>query len=165
MDYTYEQLISSLNIKTLPIYVNVDSEGLDKSLGEFNIGSNKIPTQKHRYAMNQKILRERMIMIQRFGASALNGDTQNAIMDLLFDSTDNLLGGNRNALTHQRMRINSTGEFEISLENNPRGIKGIKFDFGVPTANKATLTSTARWWTTNEHTLLMRVLLLILLDI
>lgn len=152
LDYTYEQLIASLNIKTLPVYVDVDSEGLDKSFGEFNIGSNKIPTQKHRYAMNQKILRERMIMIQRFGASALNGDTQNAIMDLLFDSTDNLLGGNRNALTHQRMRINSTGQFEITLENNPRGIKGLKFDFGIPETNKATLTTTARWWTSNEHT-------------
>ena len=57
LDYTYEQLIASLNITTLPVYVDVDSEGLDKSLGEFVIGSNKIPTQKDRYAMNAKMLR------------------------------------------------------------------------------------------------------------
>ena len=76
LDYTYEQLIASLGIVTLPIYVDVDSEGLDKSLGEFKIGSNKIPTQKHRYPMNAKMLRERMIMVQRFGEAALNQDTQ-----------------------------------------------------------------------------------------
>ena len=151
LDYTYEQLIASLGITTLPVYVDADSEGLDKSLGEFKIGSNKIPTQKHRYAMNAKMLRERMLMVQRFGESALNNDTRNALMDMLFESTDKLLGGNRNALTHQRMQVCSTGQFTIDLENNPRGIQGITFDFGIPTANKVTLTTTARWWTNAEH--------------
>lgn len=152
LDYTYEQLIASLGITTLPVYVDADSEGLDKSLGEFKIGSNKIPTQKHRYAMNAKILRERMLMVQRFGESALNSDTRNALMDMLFESTDKLLGGNRNALTHQRMQVCSTGQFTIDLENNPRGIQGITFDFGIPTANKVFLTTTARWWTNADHT-------------
>ena len=151
LDYTYEQLIASLGITTLPVYVDADSEGLDKSLGEFKVGSNKIPTQKHRYAMNAKMLRERMLMVQRFGESALNGDTRNALMDMLFESTDKLLGGNRNALTHQRMQVCSTGQFTIDLENNPRGIQGLTFDFGIPTANKVTLTTTARWWTNAEH--------------
>lgn len=152
LDYTYEQLISSLGIKTLPVYVDTDSEGLDKSLGEFVIGSNRIPTQKHRYAMNAKMLRERMIMVQKFGDAALNGEARTALMDLLFDSTDKLIGGNRNALTHQRMRVCSTGQFTIDLENNPRGLQGITFDFGIPTGNKETLSGTARWWTNAEHT-------------
>ena len=152
LDYTYEQLIASLGITTLPVYVDADSEGLDKSLGDFKIGSNKIPTQKHRYAMNAKMLRERMLMVQKFGDAALNSDTRSALMDMLFDSTDKLLGGNRNAITHQRMRICSTGQFTIDLENNPRGIQGITFDFGIPAANKETLSGTARWWTNAEHT-------------
>ena len=152
LDYTYEQLIASLGITTLPVYVDADSEGLDKSLGQFTIGSNKIPTQKHRYAMNAKMLRERMLMVQKFGDAALNNDTRSALMDMLFDSTDKLLGGNRNAITHQRMRICSTGQFTIDLENNPRGIQGITFDFGIPAANKETLSGTARWWTNAEHT-------------
>jgi hypothetical protein len=152
LDYTYEQLIASLGITTLPVYVDADSEGLDKSLGQFTIGSNKIPTQKHRYAMNAKMLRERMLMVQKFGDAALNSDTRSALMDMLFDSTDKLLGGNRNAITHQRMRICSTGQFTIDLENNPRGIQGITFDFGIPAANKETLSGTARWWTNAEHT-------------
>ena len=151
LDYTYEQLIASLGITTLPVYVDADSEGLDKSFGEFKVGTNKIPTQKHRYAMNAKMLRERMIMVQKFGDAALNTEARTALMDLLFESTDKLIGGNRNALTHQRMRVCSTGQFTIDLENNPRGLQGITFDFGIPTANKETLSGTARWWTNAEH--------------
>ena len=151
LDYTYEQLIASLGIVTLPVYVDVDSEGLDKSLGEFKIGSNKIPTQKHRYPLNAKMLRERMILYQRFGESTLNDGTRTALMNMLFESTDKLLGGNRNALTHQRMRVVSTGQFTIDIENNPRGIKGLTFDFGVPAENKDTLSGQNRWWTTTEH--------------
>lgn len=152
LDYTYEQLIASLGIVTLPIYVDADSEGLDKSLGEFKVGSNKIPTQKHRYPMNAKMLRERMIMYQRFGEASLTQDTRTALMNLLFESTDKLLAGHRNALTHQRMRVVSKGQFTIDIENNPRGIKGLTFDFGIPAANKETLSGTNRWWTNAEHT-------------
>ena len=150
LDYTYEQLIGSLNIATLPVYVDEASEGLDKSFGSFQIGSNRIPTQKHRYPVSAKMMREQMIMYNRFGAASLTGQTRDALRDLLFDSTDKLIAGNRNALTHQRMKIASTGQFSIVLENNPRGLKGLTFDFGVKT--KETLTTTARWWTNAEHT-------------
>ena len=81
-DYTYEQLIASLNIATLPVYVDESSEGLDKGFGKFEIGSNKIPTQKQRYPIDAKMLRERYIMAQKFGASALSAETQNVLMGL-----------------------------------------------------------------------------------
>lgn len=152
LDYTYEQLIASLNIATLPVYMDEASQGLDKGFGEFKIGSNKIPTQKHRYPISAKMLRERMIMVQRFGEAALNSTTQSALMDMLFTSTDNLLQGNRNAITHQRMRVASTGQFTIGLDNNPRGITGLTFDFGIPDDNKETLSGENRWWKTSEHT-------------
>lgn len=152
IDYTYEQLIASLGIITLPTYVDVDSDGLDKSFGEFKIGSDKIPTQKHRYPMNAKMLREKMLMTQMYGEAALNGDTRKALLDMTFESVDRLLGGNVNSRTHQRMRIVSTGQFTIDMENNPRGLKGITFDFGIPAKNKETLTGTSRWWTTSTHT-------------
>ena len=149
LDYTYEQLIGSLNIATLPVYVDEASEGLDKSFGKFEIGSNRIPTQKHRYPVSAKMMREQMIMYNRFGSASLTSQTRDALRDLLFDSTDKLIAGNRNALTHQRMKIASTGQFTIDLENNPRGLKGLTFDFGV--TNKDALSGTARWWTKNEH--------------
>lgn len=151
LDYTYEQLEADLGISTLPVYMDVDSPALDKKISEFKIGSNKVPTQKHRYSLNTKMLRERLIMIQRFGSAALNADTRNALLGMLFDSTDKLLSGNRNALTHQRMRIVSTGQFSLTSENNPRGIKNITFDFGIPNSNKETLADGARWWTSSTH--------------
>ena len=149
LDYTYEQLQAELGIATLPIYVDAEAEALDKKLGGFKIGTNKIPTQKHRYGLNTRILRERMLMVQKFGAAALNAEAQSAILDLLYDSTDKLLKGNQNALTHQRMQVVSTGKFTISTENNPRGLSGITFDFGIVAADANT--GTARWWTSDSH--------------
>ena len=150
-DYTYEQLIAASNIATLPIYVDESSEALDKAFGKFEIGSNKIPTQKHRYPVDAKMLRSKFLLAQKFGASTLTTETQNSLLDLFYTSSDNLIKGNRNALTHQRMRINSTGQFVIDINNNPRGIKGLTFDFGIPQANKDTLLTTARWWTKSTH--------------
>lgn len=94
----------------MPSYVDSESDAYDRSLGEFKIGSNEIPTQKARYAMNRKILRERMIAVQEFGNAALNSNTRDALLDVLFDSTDKLLQANVNARTHQRMQICSTGK-------------------------------------------------------
>ena len=150
-DYTYEQLIAASNIATLPIYVDESSEALDKAFGKFEIGSNKIPTQKHRYPVDAKMLRSKFLLAQKFGASTLTTETQNSLLDLLYTGSDNLIKGNRNAWTHQRMRINSTGQFVIDINNNPRGIKGLTFDFGIPQANKDTLLTTARWWTNSTH--------------
>ena len=150
-DYTYEQLIAASNIATLPIYVDESSEALDKAFGKFEIGSNKIPTQKHRYPVDAKMLRSKFLLAQKYGASTLTTETQNSLLDLLYTGSDNLIKGNRNAWTHQRMRINSTGQFVIDINNNPRGIKGLTFDFGIPQANKDTLLTTARWWTNSTH--------------
>ena len=152
LDYTYEQLITSLGIKTLPVYVNDTSEGLDVSKGEFKIGSNKIPTQKQRYPVDAKILRESLIMAQRFQNAQLSQGMQDALLNLLYNSVDTLLAGRTNAITHQRMQIVSKGEFTIDVTNNPRGVSGLTFQFEIPTENKDTLSGDSRWWTNAEHT-------------
>lgn len=152
LNYQYEQLITSLNIATLPVYMDESSQALDKAHGEFVIGKDRIPTQKHRYPINAKMLREHMIMYEKFGDASLSNDTRNGILNILFDSLDKLLGGGRNALTHQRMRTVSKGELTIDVENNPRGLTGLKFEFGIPKENKASLEGNARWWTGTTHT-------------
>lgn len=151
LDYTYEQLEVNLGITTLPTYVDSESDAYDRSLGGFVIGSNKIPTQKARYAMNRKILRERMLAVKKFGQAALTGESRDAILNLMFESTDQLLQANVNARTHQRMRICSTGKFTIDAENNPQGLTGLTFDFGIPAENMDELKTTERWWTKREH--------------
>ena len=153
LDFTYEQLEADLGVATLPVYTDIDSPGLYKSFESFKIGSNKIPPQKHGFALNQKILRERMILAQKYGEAALTSETQDALLSLQFDSIDKLIAGNYNGLTHQRMRIVSTGQFTIDANNNPQGIKGVTFDFGIPAGNKEALSDENRWWKTDEHTI------------
>lgn len=150
IDFTYQQLQAELGIATLPTFVDIDSPAPYKSQESLLIGTNKIPRFKHGFAMNEKIIREQMILAQRFGGLAEGART--TLMSLLFDSLDKLIKGNRNELTYQRMRVVSTGQFAITAENNPQGIKGITFDFGIPSKNKTELSGTAQWWTKADHT-------------
>lgn len=150
IDFTYQQLQAELGIATLPTFVDVDSPAPYKTQENIVIGSNKIPRFKHGFAMNEKIIREQMILAKRFGG--ITADAKNVIMKLLFDSVDKLIMGNQNELTYQRMQVVSKGSFAITTENNPQGITGVTFDFGVPAANKKTVSGTARWWTSAEHT-------------
>ena len=152
LDFTYEQLLAELGIATLPTYVDIDSPPPYKSQDGFEIGKNKIPRFKHGFALNEKIIREQMIMLQRFGAVSITEASKRAIMDLLFDSVDKLLEGNKNALTYQRMQVVSTGQFSITDTNNPAGISNLTFDFGIPDANKQSLAGQERWWTNAAHT-------------
>lgn len=151
IDFTYQQLQAELGIATLPTYVDIDSPAPYKHQEGFIVGTNKIPRFKHGFAMNEKIIREQMLMVKRFGQSAITDATKNSLLSLLFDSVDKLLNGNQNALTYQRMQVVSTGQYAITADNNPQGINGLTFDFGIPTANKKTLTGTALWWTNATH--------------
>ena len=152
IDFTYEQLQTELGIATLPTYVDIDSPAPYKVQDGATIGKNKIPRFKHGFAINEKIIREQMILVQRMGQAALTPATQKAMNSLLFDSVDMLLAGNRNALTYQRMQVVSTGQYSITTDNNPGGISGLTFDFGIPTKNKEVLTGNDLWWTTSTHT-------------
>ena len=69
----------------------------------------------------------------------------------LFITVDNLVGGHTNSLTYQRHQAVSTGKFTINATNNPKGIKNVVIDYHIPSENKTTLTSTARWWTSSTH--------------
>lgn len=147
IDFTYEQLQAELGIATLPTFVDVDAGAPYKMQDKFVIGSNKIPRFKHGFAMNEKIIREQMIMAKRLGS--VTPDVRNTLLKLLFDSVDKLIVGNHNELTYQRNQIVSTGKFDITAENNPQGIKGLSFTFGT---NTSSLSGTSRWWTNAEHT-------------
>lgn len=82
--------------------------------------------------MNRVTVRQQLQLLQRVGMSALTEEMQNVFLGLLDESADGLIGSYYNALTHQRMRIVSTGKFTIDTDNNPRGLKGITIDFNIP---------------------------------
>lgn len=150
--YTFAQLVSKTAATVLPTYVDPESEGFEMPLGQLEGITGNIPTQKLFYSVNRVIVREQMQLVQRFGQLALNDDMRDIMFKLLDEGTDGLIQAFYNALNHQRHQVVSTGQFAITATNNPRGIKGVTIGFGIPDANKNTLTSTARWWTNANHT-------------
>lgn len=148
IDFNYNQIQAELGINTMPTYVDIDSPAVYKSTEGFQISTGKIPRFKHGFRLDEKILREQMIIAQRTGRFSNNMST--VMRRLLFDSTDKLIGGNYNGLTYQRDQMVGNGEFILSLENNPNGIKGIKFSANVPDKNKMVLSGDNKWWTNTE---------------
>lgn len=152
ISYTWQQLITSIGVTTLPTYVDPESPGYEKQRGEVKGLSGNVPTQKAFYSLNRTILREKLQLIQSFGGAALTSEMQDVFLGMVDESADGLIKGYYNALTNQRMQVVSTGKFKIDTENNPRGIKGITFDFGIDSSHFDTLTGTARWWTNADKT-------------
>lgn len=152
LSYTFSQLITSLGVKTLPAYVDPESPGYESALREIEGKTGNIPTQKKFYRLNRVTVRQQLQLVQRVGDAALTREMQNAFMSLIDDGADGLIGSYYNSLSHQRMRIVSTGKFTIDTDNNPRGLKGITIDFNIPASHFDTLAGTARWWTATEHT-------------
>lgn len=151
--YTFAQLVSKTAATVLPTYVDPESEGFEMPLGQLEGITGNIPTQKLFYSVNRVIVREQMQLVQRFGQLALNDDMRDIMFKLLDEGTDGLIQAFYNALNHQRNQVVSTGQFAITATNNPRGIKGVTIGFGIPDANKDTLSGTARWWTNANHTI------------
>lgn len=149
---TWQQLIASTGATPLPTYVDPESPGYEVALRALSGVTGNIPTQKQYYRFNRVLLEEQMQLIQRLGNAAITSRMKDIFMGLLDESSEGLIKSYYNALTHQRMRVVSTGKFVISADNNPRGYQDVTIDFNVPTANFDTLTDTARWWTNADRT-------------
>jgi hypothetical protein len=133
IDFSYEQLEAELGVYAMATFVDIDSPGGTHAMSTATISSGKIPRFKHGFTMDEKVIREQMILAQRFGT--VTQGMQNQLAKILFNSTDKLIGGNYNTLTYMRHQAVSTGSFAITAANNPGGIANLSFDFGVPAAN------------------------------
>lgn len=152
LNYNFAQLIASVGATPLPTYVDPESEGYEMALRSLQGETGNIPTQKLFYSVNRVVVREQMQLAQKFGQLALNDEMRDVIFSLLDEGTDKLIQSFWNALNHQRHRIVSTLQFQITSGNNPRGLNDITITFGAKDYQKDTLTTTARWWTSSEHT-------------
>lgn len=144
MDFKYEQIEAELGLASIPTFVDVDSPGAYKERQGFSLGMGSIPRGKHGFAINEKILREEMIIAQRTGRYS-NGLGEK-MLDILFNSTSDLIMGNYNGLTLQRDQMISTGAFELTAENNPDGLRSIKFKANIPTKNITKLSAAKQWF-------------------
>lgn len=144
MDFTYEQIEAELGLASIPTYVDVDSPGTYKERDGFQVGLGSIPRMKHGYAINEKRIREEMIIAQRTGR--YSDGLGEKMLDILFEDSSNLIIGNYNGLTYQRDQMVSTGAFTLTTQNNPKGLAGITFDARIPAANKTKLTGEKAWF-------------------
>lgn len=144
MGFTYEQIEAELGLASIPTFVDVDSPGAYKERQGISLGMGSIPRGKHGFAINEKILREEMIIAQRTGRYS-NGLGEK-MLDILFDSTSDLIKGNYAGLTLQRDQMVSTGMFELTAENNPDGLRSMQFKASIPTKNITTLPSAKQWF-------------------
>ena len=150
--YTFAQMLSKVGAQVLPTYVDPESEGYEKPLGQLEGNTGNIPTQKLYYSVNRVILREKMQLVQKYGNAVMDDEMRDVMFGLLDEGTDGLIQSFVNALNHQRHQVVSKGEFTIDAVNNPRGLKGITIGFNMPAANKDVLTGEERWWKSDEHT-------------
>lgn len=149
-DFTYEQIVGELGLNPMAQYYDVDSPALpDGTLG-FKAYTGKIPRMKKVEYFNEDKLRKMKLIEDR--KSATSAQVAEIAYQQLFVTLDKLIGGHTNALTYQRHQAVSAGKFSITATNNPKGIKNIVLDYHIPSDNKTTLTSTARWWTSSTHT-------------
>lgn len=134
IDFTYEQLQAELGIYAIATFVDIDSPGGTHANQTATISSGKIPRFKHQFTIDEKIIREQMILAQRF--NQVTPAMQEQLARVLFNNTDKLIGGNYNTLTYMRHQAVSNGSFAITSTNNPGGIANLTFSFGVPAANQ-----------------------------
>ena len=149
MDFTYHQLEAELGIYTMASYVDLDSDAPLRAVQGAEIATGKIPRMKHGFVLNEKIIREQMIFASK---GAFDSASETALMKLLFNSTDKLIGGNYNRLSMQRHQAVSTGKLTINSTNNAGGLSSLVLDFSIPTANVTTKTINNRWWTDTTYT-------------
>jgi len=143
---TYSQVEAAFNVYSMATYVDIDSDGATKSTDGLELKQGGLPTFKHEIPVSRKIMREQMALAERMGG--IDGQIEETVMDLLFNSVDKLLGGNYNTMKYQRHQIISNGgKLVIDSTNNPLGVP-LTIDFGVPAKNKIT----DRWYAVNATT-------------
>ena len=148
-DFTFEQIAGEVNLNATAQYYDLDSPALPDGTPGFKSYTGKIPRMKKVEYFNEDKLRKMKLIEDRRSATA--SQIADIAYQQLFITVDNLIGGHTAALTYQRHQAVSTGKFVISNSNNPKGVKNITIDYHIPAANKTTLTSTARWWTSSTH--------------
>ena len=78
--YTWAQMLSKVGAQVIPTYVDPESEGYEKPLGQLEGNTGNIPTQKLFYSVNRVILREKMQLVQKYGNAVMDDEMRDRLM-------------------------------------------------------------------------------------
>lgn len=148
-DFTYSQIQRELNIDVMASYVDLDSPAIPNAVEPDVLATGKIPRMKSVEYYNEDKLRKLKIKENRRDIN--RAEIINAAGVGVAEIIMRLVSRHTNSLSYQRDQVVSCGKFEITNTNNPNGIQNVTFANHVPAANKTTLTSTAKWWTSTAH--------------
>lgn len=148
-NYTWQQIVASTGATPLPTWADPESPGYEVALRSLSGATGNLPTAKQFYRFNRVTMREQLQLLQACQGNLPPG-MQEIFMELMDESTDGLIKSYHNALVHQADRINSTGYFILSADNNPRGYQDVKIDFNIPASHFDTLAGDRRWFTDSD---------------
>ena len=138
---TWEQINATVRPYTMATRVDIDSDGATKHTDGFTLKQGGLPTFKHEVPFDKKILRDKLLLAQELGG--INQNIVDVVMQLMFLSSDSLIGGNYNTVLYMRDQIVSNqGKYILDATNNPLGIP-LSITFDIPTKNK----TTSAWYT------------------
>lgn len=136
----YTQVEGLPSIHSIATYVDIDSQGMVKSIEGLKVDSGDIPVFKHELNLTRRLIEEQSKIVKRIGH--IDDGVGRAILDLSYKGVDTLLGGNYNTIKRQRHQIVSTGKLTISKENNPLGIQ-VEYNF---LKNYSKNIKTSKWY-------------------
>ena len=142
-EFFYEQTVRKVPLNPMAQYVDWQSDPIPFGTEGAETFTGKIPRMKSVEIIDEEKAKNAAKLAKLLGAAA----GAEASMDVLREKLAILFGSHVNAVTYQRMQMNSTGKFQIVEKNNKNGIRNITFDGHIPAGNIITKTSTARWWT------------------
>lgn len=151
-DFTYEQVVKSLDIIPMAQYTDLDSPAVPIGTKGLQSYTGKVPRMKLVEYYNEDKIRKIMLASRRLNAMSIaSSEVRNAARDTLFVTLDTLVGGHTNSLSYQRHQMVSKGILEINASNNPQGVSGVKIAAHIPTKNISKLAGTARWFTAQNN--------------
>lgn len=142
IDFTYEMLEMGDDVEVMATYVDLNSPALPSGKQtKFEKLTGTIPRQKYRIVRGENDYRKELILMQevanvaRFQGRDVNTSLEEHLAKYLFTTLVDIPNAHKNSLNYQVGQMKSAALFELTAENNPRGIKGAKFSARVPEAN------------------------------
>lgn len=150
---TYAALQKENRVGIMANHIALDAHAKPRSTKGFKAMEGTIPSigANRTWGKEDYLKAAALLHDAQMGGAELVSASQRMLYDMFASPEQGMLAEHANRITYMRDQAVSTGKYSITKANNDGSFTGVEFDFKVPTANKKTLTTTARWWTDDAH--------------